>query len=253
MNIATILWTYPRAEFPFIREFLEYHSALGINKFVIGLQINSESSRIEMTRRPAIEFVHQELSEKEVVNRFKNECYGFNCEFIEIARYVADGMDPMYFVPIQIAFCNSVARTLTDDWIAIIDMDEFIVSDQHLTELLNIDAEYATMQQVRAPLRWDENFNPRSVLDIDTVYDMDLSEHPSPKYFIRPSNAMSLKLHRANVLGKRVDFDIDTVHFRHFKGLEEQTEPGFVRTGPQPIEVSAEPLRGTQERQADAS
>lgn len=135
MRIAASLFSYPRMEFPFIADWLEYYLAMGIDRVYIGMHVNAfQNDSIVWAKKPVTAIYHPELKEEEVLLRFLKAVEPFrNAVVLMWYNRDADKGREGAHRESQVRFYNDVRRLIQYDydWCVVADTDEFMVPQIH--------------------------------------------------------------------------------------------------------------------------
>lgn len=232
-KLSSASLAYPRMELPFIAEWLDYHLSLGVEHVFLGLHLNEEFSPRETllpAKRPFPSLYRLDESEGDVLAEFMLATEPFR-KRITTWLFPRRNSDVHGECGCQCDLYRRILEAHASDieWLAVHDIDEFLVPAKHrtLTDVLDgLEDSVAgiRMRQVVCEARWTDERIPRTepVLSLHRRIGQPMPPSHGSKMISRLGAAREIGIH-----GSVVDGEIcgdDSVFSYHYRGNPGETE-----------------------------
>lgn len=224
---------YPRAELPFIAEWLDYHLALGVGHVFLGIHLNEEfrpPGFLMPAKRPYPAMYRLEGTEGDVLADFLDRIAPFRNR-VTTLLFRRDDWRLRTQNGAQLALYRHARDRARDHfrWIAIHDIDEFLVpttSHDLPSALERIDdgISAVVMRQVICEARWNGDFTPSDtpVLSRHRRLSRIIPGTHGQKTISRLAKTRHLYIHHSMVEGETLRNE--SILLYHFRGFPKHTE-----------------------------
>lgn len=244
LKLCSAALAYPRMELPFIGEWLDYHLSLGVEHVFLGLHLNEEFQPRESLipgKRPFPSLYQLDASEGDVLTEFAQAVIPFK-KRITTWLFPRRNSEVHGECGEQCDLYRRVMEGYSSDigWLAVHDIDEFLVPSQQATLTAIIDGQNdevagIRMRQVVCEARWTDDRVPRSepVLSLKRRIAIPMPASHGAKMITRLAAAKEIGVHGSIVEGCIRDDDSLLVY--HYRGIPSRTEVTGYRL-PVPVE-----------------
>ena len=224
---------YPRAELPFIAEWLDYHLSLGVDHIFLGIHLNEEFRSPEFlmpAKRPFPAMYRLEGTEGDTLLEFHAEIAPFRNRLTTLL-FRRDDHRLRTHNGAQFDLYRHVRdrHRCNFEWVAVHDIDEFLVPREHddlKSALRSLPDEVSAlrMRQVICESRWHDDHKPVNapVLSRHRRLSEVIPASHGAKTISRLSRVKQLYIHHSLVDGP-VTCNDSILHY-HFRGFPSKTE-----------------------------